>query len=421
MPPTRMKIRGAVVRRVLGFSSLPLIGALTPMLVLPLIARVGGGGAWVAVGTGQALGQASATVVMYGWSLVGQTRIATSKGRQERHRIYDQAWTSRLRVAAFAVPIAAMCSVGASPQGYRALACLCTVSTGMTGLSIAWYTVGMGSPTLLLRYEVLPRAFGTLASAIAILMSGAVWLYPVLLLAAQAFGLCRFNLRVSGTALPRRPEGLHGVLREMRADWQYAGATILGTIYASAPLPVATMLDSLTGAASLVTADKLYRYSLFAVMGLANGLQEWVLSQPDDPRRWQRERAAVWMHGGVALVIGVGLCSLGIPMSSILFGSSVRPGLDLLVIYSAAFLAISISTPIIRNSLIPRQHGHAVFFSTLVTAAAGLSLMVLLGMRAGVLGVAMGFAASEVLNATIIAIILVRKCGVNCIIGWRTD
>jgi len=68
-----------VLRRLTGFTLLPLLSLVTPFLLMPVIARVAGGGGWSSVVAGQAVGTFGATVVFWGWNVVGPVQAARAE------------------------------------------------------------------------------------------------------------------------------------------------------------------------------------------------------------------------------------------------------------------------------------------------------------------------------------------------------
>lgn len=60
-----------LLRRLAGFTFLPLIGMLAPIVVLPIVARVGGPLGWQSIGVGQSVGVVASIAVMWGWWATG--------------------------------------------------------------------------------------------------------------------------------------------------------------------------------------------------------------------------------------------------------------------------------------------------------------------------------------------------------------
>lgn len=70
--------------------------------------------------------------------------------------------------------------------------------------------------------------------------------------------------------------------------------------------------------------------------------------------------------------------------------------------YGVAFFAVSVSTPLIRNLLIPSLKTRFVLAGTAIGALVGVIAMLTLGRTFGANGVAAGFMLSEVMLVVVI-------------------
>ncbi|GAA2726619.1 hypothetical protein CAE01nite_22470 [Cellulomonas aerilata] len=393
--------RWPLARRLLGFASLPFAGAIAPVVLLPLVSRASGPGGWAGIATAQAVGTLAATIIMFGWSVSGQSEVALAPTERDAAAVYRRSLRSRLLLAAVVVPTGALAFLVGSGS-YGVVNSLMYVASAVTGLSFGWYCVGRARPGWVAAYEVLPKVLAMVVAAVVLLVTGLVWVYPAALLAATVGGALLFQRRCVPAQDGSRWD-LGTAWRDSTSRWRAGALSIAGGIYASAPLPLAAVLASVDEVATLASGDKLYRYGLFGVIGLANGLQAWVLSGEGARRTARRQSSAVSAH---AVLGGVGLAFLvlvGERASAIIFGQSVAAGTAVVVACGVAYAAVSMSTPLVRNTLIPGGRPGVVLATTTVTGVLGVGVMWTLGLHLGAAGIAWGFAASEVLNLALLA------------------
>ncbi|MFC5727444.1 MULTISPECIES: hypothetical protein [Nocardioides] len=384
-----------VVRLMLGFGALPFLSAVAPLLLLPIIARIGGPAGWIAILTGQALGSFAGVLIMAGWTIHGQARVAASPTGRARHRIYAAALQRRVKAALVVLPCGCLLTAMVVDE-YDVDALLMFVAMAMSGLSLTWFATGAGRPSWIVLYEAGPRLVAVALSAASIVATGQLWIYPVLLIVATALGVTSFHRAIMGQLWPRYERGDRVVAR--KEDIYGATASVTGAVYSSAPVPVASAALSEAWAAGLASADRLYRYATLVIVALANALQAWVLD-PMDQRRRSRAQIALVMHTVLGL-IGLGLLTLVGPTATAwLFGSDVTASPGTCWWFGMAFLGINISTALIRNIAIPTGRSGLVVLATVVSAVTGVAVMV---MQETPTGIAMGLAASEVLSAVVV-------------------
>lgn len=380
----------SLARRLASFGGLPLLSILAPALLLPIVARSGSASTWAAFATGQAIGSIGSVLVMYGWSVTGQARVAQLTNWSDRSRLY---WSSLASRSLLLVPVSiASASVSAlmSPAARPLAACM-AVAICANGLSSGWFSVGCGRASWIAIYEAGPRLLAT-GLAAALLIGGApILVYPALLLLTTILSIAAFNRCVLG----RFWSGVGSwtaLSGAMKLDSTAAAVSGIGNVYANAPIPIANLAGD-PGLAGMVSADRLYRYAAVAVATLGNALQAWVLSPRSDGTF--RRKVAFRMHLALGLSGAVLIAITGPALTGWLFGNNLSSPEDLCFAYAVAFLALSLSTPIIRNFLVPEGHIRSVLVATALGGSAGLLLMLALGAHSGLVGVAFGFAVSE--------------------------
>lgn len=383
-----------VLRRLTGFTVLPLLSLVTPFLLMPVVARVAGGAGWSSVVAGQAVGTFGATVVYWGWNVVGPVQAARAETATARAALYAASLRTRLTLLLPVVPLVALVSALVAQPGFRVVAASMAIATALLGLSPAWFGIGVGQPMLLLWYDTLPRVLAALIATPAILLTRAIWTYPVILAVATVVGLAAFHRRYARGS-DWSPLPVSRSVAELHEQGGTAGINLVATAYASTPAPVATAAFPVAQSSQFASADTVYRLGLFTVAAMGNAFQGWTL-EPGAGDRRRRHLAAGWAHlglGGVGALLFVGL---GPWATGLLFGADLAAPRDVCAAYAVSFLFISAGTPLIRNLLIPDGRTRLVLVWTTVSAVVGVVVMIATAAAGWLAGVAWGMAASEV-------------------------
>lgn len=393
--------RRALLRQFAGFGILPLISAFSPLLVLPVIARSTTPQTWASLLTAQAIGSIAGLIVLMGWSAHGQATVAMHPSNHQRLAIYAESLRSRFKASLVLLPIGV--SVGLAVNGLESglVDSLMLIGSAWTGFSLSWFATACGQSSWILRYELLPRVVATLASVLLIWWTGNIWTYPALLTAASLLGLAWFNRRVLGRWLPRRADDTPPTeldRRELRLGGLFS---VIGATYASAPLIVASSLN-VQGLEGLATADRLYRYCLMGIITAGNAMQSWALDP--SPTSVPRRRIALATFGILGLVVSVPFWLLGHRIGMLMFGSDVAPTTRTCAGYAASYLALSLSTPLIRYLLVPLRRSVAVVWATSISSCVGLMLMIVLGRSWDAPGIAAGLAIAEAVSLACVTV-----------------
>lgn len=391
-PRAERRAAGRVLAgRLLGFGSLSVLGSASALLVLPLLSRRAGQDGWVAFGTGQAVGTLAAAVVMLGWNLVGQAEVAVA-APAGRPAVLARSLRVRLPLVLVCSPAASVLAAWLVP-GERALAATTGLATAATGLAVGWYCIGEGSARRLLVFESGPKLLAALVSAVALALGASPQVYPATLLTAQLLAVVRLAHSVLRGSHEPLVVGPRRWWAEVCVAWHGSASVLLGTVAATLPVPLVTQLAGAAGAAGFVSADRLYRYALLVVVGLGNALAAWCAGSP------RRVEVGRRLHLALGLVGGAALAALGPAVSGLLFGEHVRADPAVLAWQSLAFLALGVSTPLVRMVFGFADDWRPVLTSTLASGGVGALAMVAGGLLAGAPGVAAGLAAGEVLGA----------------------
>jgi len=382
-----------VLRRLTGFTVLPLLSLVTPFLLMPVIARIAGAQGWSSVVAGQAVGTFGATVVFWGWNVVGPVQVSRAVQGTERAGVYAASLRTRLTLLVVVVPAVVVITVLVAAPGFRGVSAAMAAATALLGLSPAWYGIGVGQPLLLLWYDTLPRFAAAVLGTPVVLLTRQIWAYPVLLALTTALGLVAFQRRVVRGS-PWSPRPLRRTVRELREQGGTAGINLTATAYASTPVPIATWALPEGASSRLASADTVYRLGLFTVTAMGNAFQGWTL-EPGPVARRRRHRAALGSHAGLGVAGAAIFAALGPWVTGLLFGGGVAATREVCVAYGLSFLFISASSPLIRNLLIPAGRTRLVLGWTATSAVVGLATMVAAARADWAAGVAFGMALSE--------------------------
>ena len=392
-------MRASVVRFG-GLAALPFLSLLIPFLALPVIARVATTQEWAALGIGESLGAIVAIVVGYGWPLVGPARVASAHIDDARGHLVVSTSSRMLVFVLISVP-AGVVAAALSPDGGQALGVLSFVSTAILGLSPAWFLIGRGDPRALAIYETIPRIAAGLAAILLVLATGQVLWYPILMIAVTAGFQVLFAARHGASIVLTRLEPWRMGLTQLRMDWSPAVAVLAGGAYSAATVALVSTVGSVAVVAIFVSADKLLKASLTAIVSAANALQGWV-AEPDEsgPMR-RRGYRGLGILAGVGFVGALGISLFGPLATQILFGLDLAIDTPTALSVGVAFLAIALNTAIGRLLLVPMGAVRWVTWSTIAGAVIGVPTIIAATAAFGVHGAALAFAASEVLVVTV--------------------
>lgn len=388
-----MSARGRL-GRFAGFFGAPLISLVTPLLLLPVLARTLPQSEWAAIAVGQSIGGVAQLLVAWGWPLYGPAEAAGAPAAAAA--IARASLTERGRVLAVVAAPSAVVAVLLAPDPSTALLTVSmTVAGAVAGLSMQWYAAGVGRPSITVRYELVPRVAAVLIAAAAVPLTGAALAYPALLLGGSLVGLVALSRRELIGARS------HALERSQRSKAVAMLTELAGGVYSAAVVAVATTVLTTSQTAELASADRIFRLATFVVAASVAALQMSVhRGGPGGAGR--RQIRAVAIHGALGLVGGALLAGLGRVASSLLFGSALTPSATTFVWYGAAFAALALNASIGRHVLVGRGMLGAVLVSTVAGTVLGVPAIIVLG-AGGAEGVALAVFLAE-------AVVLLVQC-----------
>lgn len=388
--------------RLAGFTGAPILSALAPFIILPVISRIVGEQGWANFSAGQSIGILGMVGVLFGWGILGPVRVARAKSVLDRAVIFHESIRSRLLTSLIAVPAAGIATFIVSGPAYRVESVAVAVAMAIGGMSPAWFCIGQGNPRALMLFDAFPKLSASLLALPLVALTGDVLWYPALLLAATipAFAIhARITARGRVIEHPR-PRALTAVLRTLAPT---AAIDATGNAYGSTAIPIATAGLAAADASSFASADRAYRIGTLAVVAVANAFQAWVL-EPTTVDIRRRQRAALGAHAVLGLVGGAAIAALGPWATAFLFGPSVAAQPAPSALFGLAFFAISVATPLIRNLLIPADRFRIVLAATITAAVAGLVTMIIGSSLGSPVIIALGVASSELAALIVLAV-----------------
>ncbi|WP_159501800.1 hypothetical protein [Microbacterium sp. 18062] len=391
-------------KRLVGFTMLPAIAAVSPLLVLPIVARTAGPGGWSSAIAGEAVGTFAAIAIGYGWTAIGPALISIAADDRHRGLLYRESLVIRLLITTVALPIMGLiCWLIASP-GAEWLSVLMGTQGAMIALSFTWYSAGVGDPRAIVVYDAIPRLVSTAIAAVVIASTGIVELYPLAGIAVTLVGTSLFTARV----LRRNPAAwpaISDLPRLFRSGAPVALNDAALGAYSNIPAPLVNITALPVSAAGFASADKMLKLGQFLPLTLANALQSWI-TEAHGPVRGKRMRYAMAAHGAFGLLGCLVLAVFGTWASTLLFGAKAAASLDILIAMGIVFAFFSLRTSMSRHVLFPAGEASAVMRATLLGTAVGVPVMIVLALTMGPVGAAIGYALTE--GAA--TVLLIRTC-----------
>lgn len=388
--------RRALTRRILAFAGVPFLSLLAPFLFLPVLARIAGTEAWVAIALGQSIGGFAALAAGFGYATLAPPQLAIADA-VERRRIVATSIHVRVPLWVAAAVIAVVVALLVAPSSHGVEAAVMAAAMSLSALAPTWYWIGVGRALPILLAEVLPRlAAALLATGILLGGGGVIW-YPLLLAVAMAAGPAVVYVLIGGRELarPARAE----IIAVLRGHPPAVIAETAAGAYNALAVTLVALVAPVVQTARYVSGDKAYRIGQYAVSALGNALQGWVAEAVRERRLLRRRlQVAVLLHAGLGTAGLLAFALLGPWITTVLFGEAVAIDAWTALGFGVASLGISLGTAFGRIGLITLGARHA--FMVCVLAASALGVVGILGGGAllGASGAAWGLGIAELVS-----------------------
>ena len=384
--------RSGLMRRILAFAGLPFLSLLTPFLFLPVLARLAGADAWLAIAVGQSVGGFAGLVVSLGFNTVGPTAVARATAA-ERSELLRRSLAPRALLFLPAAAVAAVIAVMLAPPSHALESGLMAVALALFGLTPSWFIVGLGRASLIVLVDILPRLVATLLAAVLLVTTGSVAWYPILLMVATLASGLGYAARIVGArriAVVHRAE----LAETLRASRSALSIELAGGAYNALAVAFVTGVAAPAQAASYVSGDKLYRIGQYSASALGNALQGWAV-EAGPAALASRVRVALVAHGILGLLGFGAFALLGVPLSDWLFGAAVAIEEATALGLGVAAFCIVVGTGLGRVVLVALGAQRQFLVSVLVGASVGVPAILLLASAFGAAGGAWGLACGE--------------------------
>jgi len=382
-----------IARRLGPYGASTIVTFATGVVSVPVIIAVAGSTQWSGLAVAQSVAAIAAIAVNYGWNATGPTMIAATD-MSERQLAFWRSLIARLTLFAAFAPIAALIAVMLVPISPVAAA-LATLGYLVQALGAGWYFVGEARPMRMLLLDTLPRTVGILAGLTALAATRSITVYAAFILLGSMGGV------VLGSLIALRGFRSHGfrpaLLKTLRGQRHGLIATTAGTLYANAPLIIASLLIP-ARLDVFALGFKLFQYVAAAFVPVVQYLQGWAPAGGTAhlaPRVRIVRRIAL-----LGAAISAPTMSMAFPLvAMILSAGKLQLGYSLAIplgLATGGFLLNQLLGLVCLTSL-GRSRDLAV--STTLGACTGLALMVALSLLGGPIGLGWALAATEWLVA----------------------
>lgn len=385
-------------RRLFAFAGFQLLGALTPLMVLPILSRQIGQSGWVGLSIGFGVGAAAALLVNSGWQAVGPSRIMQVSADLRPQEYAESLLFRSLSFGLFGGAAAAIAAI-ASPDGWKALAALMAVAMASWGLSPSWFFVGIGKPSAVFALESLPRFVASALSVIFVSSLGA-WVYPAFLLLSTVVG-CLISLRVVGVDVATIMKPGPGWLRQGFSNMGVSFATLFCNGYTNLAVPIASVAGaSVAGVGQLAAAVRVRGLAQAGTLSVSSAFQGWV-SATERSHSVRRATLASCFTVFTGMLTSLSIWLLFPAASSFLAGELNRVQGSLALASALACVAHSISATATFHWLVPLRRIRVVSASYIFSGLLGAGSIAVLSATHGALGAALGVLLGEACVALI--------------------
>ncbi|GAA2456134.1 hypothetical protein [Agromyces soli] len=384
--------KSTVARFAGGYGLSVVLSGIVSLAVIPTVIIAAGDEAWAAIAVAQAVAGFASVFAVYGWGVVGPTRVAELDPADRGGYFFDSV-LSRLWLALLIVPIAIAIAIALVPD--QALLAALTVASGtLVSLGASWFYVGESSPMRFLLLDTAPRIAGTVAGAVALIVTkDASWFAAI-----QLSGVLLAALISSWDILRRHPGWTFSAsplraARNLRGQAAPVAMSATSSVYLNVPIVLVQLfLPQATAAYAL--AERIVRLALYATRPVVQVAQGWV-PNPDPAVRAARARRVTAVALGLGALGGAVYAVAGPWIGLVLSGWSLDLSYALAVPMGVNLAAILASQLTGFACLTALGLERVLASSTIVGAIVGTICMYPLMLAFGAAGVAWGLAIAE--------------------------
>ncbi|MCG7418785.1 hypothetical protein MHY30_14860 [Microbacterium sp. ACRRU] len=372
--------------RLIGFLLVPILSAVAPLIVIPVITGSFGGEAWAAVAVAQSVGSAAAVIVELGWGLNGPQRVARARG-QVRSQLYLLSLVTKgIVVVLLVAPVMVTMQILAPTEVGNAQ--IVAVGYLITGLSPVWFFIGEGRPLRILLFDAMPRLIAAVIPAILIVVFDfGLEAYAAGLLVG---GLVPPLLGLTTARPPRnfvRRFGLRRLVRAIRAQGGALGGRAASALYIALPIT----LVGIAAPAALVlfsAVERMMRLGLALLASIPNSLQSWVGAPPATAHveRRRRVQLALVFNAVLGLIAGLGFTWVAPSAARILFSGTTEVDHSIAALAGLVIFITCTSRATGGLGLVAYRRVPAIAVSAVVGACVGVPAILVFASYGGVAG-----------------------------------
>jgi len=363
-------------RRVLGFAMLPVISALSALVLLPMVTRYQGAAGWSSLALGQSLGAVISVIGGLAWPFIGGDRIARDSDKSNHSYIFMLAVCTRGLVTLAGLIIGTVFLIFLSP-GPLVATWLFMAGVAGNALTAAWFYAGTGSPSRLIVNEGIPRLLGYLASVPLLAITHDIFYYALMTFLAQLLTLALNYCSAIGLTRPPRVS-MREVSEELRGQ---AGGTLARVFIAigrsgGPPIVAAINPDTL---AIYSAMDSIYKAGYNATNFVPLGFVQWIGQAEDRRTKHRRIRIGVGLIAIVCVVGGVIWQIVGNLIVEFLYAGQLDANPTRILLIGLAVFVLLFNFAIEMMVLVPLGLSDFMFKCQLAASAIGLALFPILG------------------------------------------
>lgn len=375
-----------LTRRLIGFALLPVIAAISPLLILPFLARLVTVGEWAAIGIGQSVGTIAALMISAGWTVVGPAEVARTKP-SERARVLTLAVATRGVLSTVITPLAGIGAAAIAPSGHQWLAAAMAVASSMAGMSMTWFAVGAGAPRQLAAFETAPKVGGNIIGVTLAGSTGQIIWYPTVLAISTAIPPTVHWLLLTNSGSRRVSRTM--VMRRLRQNVSSIGTEVIAGAYSAGSTAIIGTTSSAEAVGTFNAGYRLTGMGSVAIATTASTFQAW-LAESAGQEFTKRARITFLAHLGIGAFGLAALWGLGPTLTELLFGKDLAVDRVATCPLGVFFLLWSIETFTGRHVLATRGRTRSLAMSTALGSAIGLTAVATGGQQWGAPGAAWG-------------------------------